>query len=72
MFILCKHLNGPVLKSLKTSCLGRNRKKIGWTGLGSKFQIPFRAGSGPARNFFLYFGPGRAEIVAMRAEPGPV
>ena len=26
-FIICKQLNGPVLKSLKPSFLGRNRKK---------------------------------------------
>ena len=91
---MCKQLNGPVLKSLKPSCLSRYRKKkIGLAGLGLKFQFPFRAGPkfqfsfragqgqnlnfnfsfGPDRArsefFSLYFGPGRAEIVAMRARP---
>ena len=60
-FIICKQLNGPVLKSLKPSCLYRNRKKIGRArakilyfvsgraGLGPKFQFPFRARPGRAR-----------------------
>ena len=65
-FIICKQLNGPVLKSLKPSCLGRNRKKnmvgpgrapakilyfvSGWTGLGPRFQFLFWAGPGRARS----------------------
>ena len=93
--IICKQLNGPVLISLKQSCLGRNRKK-NWPGwarakilyfvsrrakLGRNFNLPFGLGRawtkilisflGPGRNFFLYFGLDRAEILAMRAGPGP-
>ena len=67
MFIICKQLNGPVLKSLKPSCLGRNRKKkIGRAGSGPKFCISLWARLAADRNFFLYFGPGRAEIAVMR------
>ena len=72
-------MNGPVLISLKPSFLGRNRKKIGRPGPRPKFCISFRTGQGSDLNFdfsfgagrffFLYFGPGWAEIVAMRAGP---
>ena len=80
MFIISKQLNGPVLKSLKSSCLGQNReKKIGLVGPGPKFQFPFWAwpgsdlnfnwaGLGP--NYFLYFGPGRDRSNADWAVPG--
>ena len=53
MFITCKQLNGPVLKSFKPSCLGRNRKKkIGRARPGPKFFSLFWAVPGlknPAR-----------------------
>ena len=74
MFIICKQLNGPVLKSLKPRCLGRNWKKklagsgqnsvlrfgSGRAGLGSKFQFSFRDVPGSDINFNFSFGPGRA------------
>ena len=75
-FIICKQLNGPVLtKSLKSSCLDRNRKKnwpgqarakilyfgSGQAGLGPKFQFPFS---------LLRTGPGWNCSHAGRVGPG--
>ena len=70
-FIICKQLNGPVLKSLKPSCLSRNQKK-NWLGRarpGPKLCISFQAGLGLEPKFQFLFrvrprlypcGPGRA------------
>ena len=71
---MCKQLNKLVLKSLKPICLGRNRKKNwpgpAWakilcfvsdrTGLGPKFQFPFRVGLGSDVDFNFSFGPDRS------------
>ena len=59
MFILCKQLNGPVLKSLKPSCLGRNRKKK-LTGLDQSQNFAFRFRPGRARAEIFFFTSGRA------------
>ena len=73
---MCKQLNGPVLKSLKPSYLGRNRKK-NWPGRvkpGPKFCILFQAGPGSGRNFNLSFGPGpdrNFNFFSSRAGPRP-
>ena len=42
---MCKQLNGPVLKSLKTKQSGPKSEKN--AGLGPKFQFLFRALAGP-------------------------
>ena len=76
MFIICKQLNGSVLKSLKRKLFGRKlEKKLAWpgraqpkilyfvsgrTGLGPKFQFAFQAGPGTDLNFNFFFWPGRA------------
>ena len=60
-FIMCKQLNWPVLKSLKPSCLGQNRKKTRRAGPGPKFCISFQAGPGSGQNFNFPFGPSRAQ-----------
>ena len=57
---MCKQLNGPVLKSLKTKRPGQNGK-IKLAGPGPKFCISFRAGPGLGRNFNFSFGPGWAQ-----------
>ena len=44
-------------------------KKIGRAGPDPKFCILFRTGPGPGRNF--HFSSGRAQIAAMKAQPGP-
>ena len=70
-----------MMKKIKTPSCNKRFKKGNWpgqarakilyfvsgrAGLGPKFQF-----LGPGRNFFLYFGPGRAEIVPMPDGPGP-
>ena len=75
-FIICKQLNGLVLKSIKPSCLDRNWKKncLGWArakifnfvpgrvGLGPKLQFPFQTMPGLDLNFNFSLGQGQAEI----------
>ena len=43
-FNICKQLNGPVLKSLKSSFLGRFSEKKNWPGPGQNFVFRFRPG----------------------------
>ena len=66
-FIMCKQLNGPVLKSVKPSCLGWNwKKKKIWPGQNfvSRFRpeisISLSGRAGPGLKFFslLRTGPG--------------
>ena len=62
-YIICKQLNGSVLKLLKPSFLGWNRekkKKISLAEPGPKFCISFLAGPGSGQNFNFSFGLGRA------------
>ena len=72
MFIICKQLNGPVLKSLKTKRsvpkLEKNLAKIFYfflcrAELGPKFQFLFRA----ARAEIFFFTSGRVCSHAGRA-----
>ena len=78
---MCKQLNGPVFKSLKPRCLGRNRKKnwpgrarakilyfvSGRAGLRPKFQ--FRFGPGSGLNFNFPIRPGPKFFSLLRAGP---
>ena len=69
---MCKQLNGPVLKSLKASCLGRNRKK-NWPGPGQNFVFCFRPGRARAEISISLSGRAWAEIfffTLCRAGPG--
>ena len=81
-FIMCKQLNGPVLKSLKQSRqklgkilarpgLGQNFVFLIFAGLGSGRNFNFFFGPGPERNFQLFFGSRQADIAAIWAGPGP-
>ena len=58
----------PVLNSLKTK-QSKLKLEKNWPGRAWIEILIFP--SGRAQNSFLYFWPGQAEIVAMRAGPGP-
>ena len=69
------HLKQAVCPEIwKKDWPGRARAKILYfvsdrAGLGQKLQFLFRAGPAQSRDFFLYFGPGRAEVEAVQAGP---
>ena len=53
VFIMCRQLNGPILKSLKPKRPVKKAKLEKNARLGTEFQFPFELGLG--QNFDLYF-----------------
>ena len=57
--LMCKELNGLVLKSFKPKRSGpKSEKKLARPG-SEKFCILFLTRPGPGRNFWFFFGPGQ-------------